>query len=374
MNASTVQYYDSDFSYAEHAAEHADAFERFLASASVIRPSSTPPAAATFHSNVEPASEADLHPKAQSDRWDGFHSSHSAGNFFKSRRYITKCFPCILDHNLTGTRSTTRTTCNGTTSRSFPNQNSDPQQRTKVILEIGCGSGSTCVPILNELAALDSSRTTSILLGCDSSPVAVETTKHCVEKSAKTTDFSCFGAFVSDPSLTESETANRSLVESAAAAYRQILRGCDEENFSTFDPDGGIADIILCVFVLSAVWPARVSRFLEQVYHATRPGGKVCFRDYGMYDVPMMRFAATSYVKVDEGVDFDGSAPRLFVRGDGTISRFFHVETVRTMFEDAGFVTEELRYATVYNDNRKTKQRLKRVFVHGLFVRPEGNS
>jgi len=366
MNASTVQYYDSDFSYAEHAAEHA---------------SSAPPSAATSNSNVESAaSEADLHPKAQSDRWDGFHSSHSAGNFFKSRRYITKCFPCILDHSPTGPISTTtRTKCTGTTSRSSPNQNSGPQQRTRVILEIGCGSGSTCVPILNELAALDSSRTTTcstrrILLACDSSPVAVETSKHCVAKSAKTTDFSRFGAFVSDPSLTENEMANRSLVESAVAAYRQILRGCEEEEFSSFDPDEGIADIILCVFVLSAVWPARVPRFLEQVYHATRPGGKVCFRDYGMYDVPMMRFATSSHVKVDEGVDFDGVAPRLFVRGDGTISRFFHVETVKAVFEDAGFVTEELRYATVYNDNRKTKQRLKRVFVHGLFVRPEGNS
>ena len=366
MNEIMVQYYDNDFSFEEHASEHADVFERSLASEYVFGtfsrgPAATAPPAAKINVDAETTADADLHPNAQSERWDGFHTAHSSGNFFRSRRYITKCFPCILDHSAASA-------CNTNSNGSSPRNKHDPQQR-RVILEIGCGSGSTCIPILNELAARDNSN--AVLLACDSSPVAVETTRRCVEKSARESAFSSFGAFVSDPSLIESEVGNRSFLESAAVAYHQVLKERNEEYCSSIDADGEIADVIICVFVLSAVWPARVPRFLNQIYRSTRPGGKVCFRDYGMYDLPMMRFPASSYVRVGEGIDFDGCSPRLFVRSDGTLSRFFHVETIKMMFEEAGFETEQLRYATVYNYNRKTKQRLKRLFVHGLFRRPE---
>ena len=60
----------------------------------------------------------------------------------------------------------------------------------------------------------------------------------------------------------------------------------------------------------------------------------------------------------------------LFVRGEGTIARFFSVETAAALFEAAGFSVTELRYCTVFNHNRKTGQKLKRVFVHGVFEKP----
>ena len=117
------------------------------------------------------------------------------------------------------------------------------------------------------------------------------------------------------------------------------------------------------VFVLSAVTPSRVERFLEQIYQTTKPGGKVCFRDYGLYDMPMLRFDSTAECKSD------GDDP-VFVRGEGTIARFFSIESTRELFETAGFTPVELRYCTVFNNNRKTGQKLKRVFVHGVFEKP----
>ena len=60
----------------------------------------------------------------------------------------------------------------------------------------------------------------------------------------------------------------------------------------------------------------------------------------------------------------------VFVRGEGTIARFFSVETTKELFESAGFTTLELRYCTVFNHNRKTGQKMKRVFVHGVFEKP----
>jgi len=66
----------------------------------------------------------------------------------------------------------------------------------------------------------------------------------------------------------------------------------------------------------------------------------------------------------------DISDDPVFVRGEGTIARFFSVDSARSLFESVGFDTLELRYCTVYNRNRRTGQELKRVFVHGVFRKP----
>ena len=366
VDVMAVQYFDSDFSFEEHARECAPDFEHTLTEASelalrdgAINSSSecinsdapgNDRQSGHLHPTDAPGNDRQsghLHPTVQSECWDAFHSSHSHGNFFKSRRYITKCFPCLLDH---------------------PSTSSSP----RIILEIGCGSGSSCLPIIKGLLS-ESPEFTELppfaLLACDSSPVAVETTKRCVQEATKTTVplAQCFNAFVADPSI-YSEDTSTSLLERTKEAYQQIVPN-DDRAVGNDDREGGIADVILCVFVLSAVDPAHAKIFIRQVYESLLPGAYCCFRDYGMFDLPMMRFPSKAY-RLSVERDFDDCPPRLFVRGDGTLSRFFHCETVQKLFEEAGFTTEELRYATVFNINRKTKQKLKRVFVHGIFRKP----
>lgn len=82
--------------------------------------------------------------------------------------------------------------------------------------------------------------------------------------------------------------------------------------------------------------------------------------------MPMLRFDSTAACK---SAGLSNNDP-VFVRGEGTIARFFSVESVREIFESAGFATVELRYCTVFNHNRKTGQKIKRVFVHGVFENP----
>lgn len=81
--------------------------------------------------------------------------------------------------------------------------------------------------------------------------------------------------------------------------------------------------------------------------------------------MPMLRFDPTASCK-----SASASGDPVFLRGEGTIARFFTVESTRELFEAAGFTTVELRYCTVFNHNRKTGQKLKRVFVHGVFEKP----
>ena len=98
VDVMAVQYFDSDFSFEEHARECAPDFEHALTEASelaLIRGSATNSSSECINSDVFEDIDAPennrqsghLHPTVQSECWDAFHSSHSHGNFFKSRRY-----------------------------------------------------------------------------------------------------------------------------------------------------------------------------------------------------------------------------------------------------------------------------------------------
>ena len=99
----------------------------------------------------------------------------------------------------------------------------------------------------------------------------------------------------------------------------------------------------------------------------------VCFRDYGLYDLPMLRFPPNQRV-----------GERTYVRQDGTLARFFTLDEVRVMFKDAGLVEEvvaagvdtttrePVRYCCVHNENKKKGIKMRRVFVHGVWRKPSG--
>ena len=321
-----VEYYDNDFSFEEHQLEMEEKLQSMPSTSETAE-----------QDTIDDDEHVKLHPNTQAQCWDGFHTSHSTGNFFKPRRYIMKCFPCILDHCAT--------------------EDSTQMERPKrLVLEVGCGSGSSCLPILRNCSE------NTIILACDCSAKAVDVCKSVVQSS---TDAKNFGAFVSDPSL-ESDESDTYFAQDVKRAHGQLM----ESETTTIDDAVGLADIVLMVFVLSAVPPKRVPRFMKQIFDATKCGGKVCFRDYALYDLPMMRFKETHSIH-STCSDADGRTPRLYERGDGTLSRFFSLDTIRDIFESSGFIMEELRYATVFNDNRKTGERSKRAFVHAVFRKPQ---
>lgn len=71
--------------------------------------------------------------------------------------------------------------------------------------------------------------------------------------------------------------------------------------------DGNKVDIISMIFVLSAIHPDKFKDVIGNLYRCLRPGGVVLVRDYGLYDMAMLRFGPGSKL---------GS--QLYVRQDGT--------------------------------------------------------
>ncbi|CAN6180147.1 unnamed protein product [Urochloa humidicola] len=113
------------------------------------------------------------------------------------------------------------------------------------------------------------------------------------------------------------------------------------------------------IFTLSAIPFAIMPSTIEQCASVLKPGGLFLFRDYGLYDMTMLRFLPHQRVGFRE-----------YMRSDGTLSYFFTLDTVRELFLAAGLIELELEYCCVKSVNRKNGKKMQRVWVHGKFQKP----
>ena len=319
-----VTYFERDFDFESHAREVEATWDPAVGGGPAPSPSVTALDGAATVGRVgtnrrgPPGDEDGATPttsEAQARAWDDFHGTHDSGVFFKERRYLLAEFPALLD--------------------------------VGCVLEVGCGSGSSALPVL-------AANPSATVLACDWSANAVRCAERAVASRAPD-DADRFEAFVCDPS-----TSARGAL--AAEVHRRLERRGIHR--------GGV-DAALLVFVLSAVPPGTTTiAFLRRCVEAVRPGGLVCFRDYGAYDLPMLRFPPSQRLLI---------ADRTYARMDGTLARFFTVDEVRTMFREAGLVEEgaggdgeatPVRYCCVHNENKRKGILMKRVFVHGVWRKP----
>ncbi|XP_058036191.1 tRNA N(3)-methylcytidine methyltransferase METTL6 isoform X2 [Ahaetulla prasina] len=143
------------------------------------------------------------------------------------------------------------------------------------ILEAGCGVGNCLFPLLEEDLNM-------FAYACDFSPRAVEYVKQNPLYDAKRCK-----VFLCD--LTKDDLVENVPLESV--------------------------DVIMLIFVLSAIHPEKMHLVLNNIYKVLKPGKYVLFRDYGLYDHAMLRFK--SACKLGEN---------FYVRQDGTRSYFFSDE------------------------------------------------
>ncbi|KAJ7547936.1 hypothetical protein O6H91_08G110400 [Diphasiastrum complanatum] len=340
--------------------------------------------------------------------WDQFHQRHSKGLFFKERRYLLKEFPELNN-----------------------------QVKSLKVLEVGCGNGSTIIPILKANKA-------AIVYACDLSDDALKAALEriddagiCTSGNAQLRVFrcdlsiqelpswlccaSCRTPFVPFPCQEEASFAVAthkdnlpqiicdnlgkesdvlqdfpqnpvgswnvdstenplSFRNSNSSTHNVAVPAEDSKGYSketTFEEDlavgclslsgepatiaccaGGV-DIVTMIFTLSAVPSAKMLNVLRESFAVLRSGGSLLFRDYGLYDMTMFRFPPSQQV-----------ADRLYRRPDGTLAYYFSCEEVGKLFTGVGFIEEDVRFCCVNLLNRKRNLHMKRVWVHGRFVKP----
>lgn len=183
--------------------------------------------------------------------WNRFYDIHE-NKFFKDRQWLFTEFPELI----------------------FSKNDSDQSIR---ILEVGCGVGNCIFPIIRTNNIIEQS---NVFLYCsDYSSTAIEILQQNPEYNQKYCQ-----AFVYD------------------------LTSCNplpiEENS---------LDMILMIFVLSAIHPSEHDRVIANLVKYLKPGrGKLLFRDYGLYDMAQLRF------KNDKCIE-----KNLYARSDGTLTYFF---------------------------------------------------
>ena len=231
--------------------------------------------------------------------WDLFYKRNET-NFFKDRHWTTREFEELL----------------GEVDSDIKAGDAD---QPKVLLEVGCGVGNLVFPLLEEKLPL-------YIYCCDFSPRGVQFVKdHDLYDEKRVKAFQC--DITTDTLLTE--------------------LGEDSVN------------MITCIFVMSAIHPDKHQKVFNNLAKVLKPGGVLCFRDYGLYDMAMIRFKPGSKI-----------ADNFYTRQDGTRSYFFQAEEIARLGDEAGLDPYQAQCVPRRTVNMKEGVDVARNFVQAKFRKP----
>ncbi|KAL7797450.1 S-adenosyl-L-methionine-dependent methyltransferase [Trichoderma ceciliae] len=236
--------------------------------------------------------------------WNKFYKNNTA-NFFKDRKWLQQEFPILAD---------------------VTKGDAGPQ----LLLEIGAGAGNTAFPVLannkNPLLKIHA---------CDFSKTAVEVMRN-----------------------------------SEAYDTKHIQADVWDVSGESLPPDleEGTVDVAVMIFVFSALSPREWTQAVRNVYRLLKPGGLVCFRDYGRGDLAQVRFRKGRYLEEN-----------FYIRGDGTRVYFFDRDELAGIWSGADstenteesdvprFMIEKLGVDRRLLVNRAEKIKMYRCWLQGRF-------
>jgi tRNAThr (cytosine32-N3)-methyltransferase len=122
----------------------------------------------------------------------------------------------------------------------------------------------------------------------------------------------------------------------------------------------GSLDIIVMIFVFSALAPEQWDQAIKNIHLMLKPGGLVLFRDYGRHDLAQLRFKEKRLLKEN-----------FYIRGDGTRVYFFTPQELDTLFAQPAqpplFKIEQNAVDRRLLVNRSRKLKMYRVWLQCKF-------
>lgn len=87
----------------------------------------------------------------------------------------------------------------------------------------------------------------------------------------------------------------------------------------------GSVDVVVMIFIFSALSPLQWRRAVDNIFKVLKPGGEVLFRDYGRGDLAQVRFKKGRYLEEN-----------FYIRGDGTRVYFFDKDELANIWTGKG--------------------------------------
>lgn len=199
--------------------------------------------------------------------WNQFYSNNTS-NFFKDRKWLRQEFPILSKLTAKGAGPST-------------------------ILEVGAGAGNTAFPLLkaNGNAGL-------MIHACDFSKKAVE--------------------LIRANEAYDAEHMQASVWDISSAGLPPGVRE-------------GSVDVVLLVFIFSALSPKQWDAAVRNLWRALKPGGEICFRDYGKGDLTQVRFKKGRLLE-----------DNFYIRGDGTRVYFFEEDELKRIWGGTGTANRKM--------------------------------
>ncbi|OQD87227.1 hypothetical protein PENANT_c006G09447 [Penicillium antarcticum] len=197
-------------------------------------------------------------------KWWNLFYKNNTDNFFKDRKWLRQEFPVLAE---------------------VTQKDAGPQ----VVLEVGAGAGNTAFPLIsnNENEHLK-------VHACDFSKYAVKV-------------------------MRESEHYNENFM--TADVWDVASVPTEEDNGLPPGLTEGSVDVVILIFIFSALAPTQWDQAIRNIYRVLKPGGRVLFRDYGRGDLAQVRFKKGRYMEEN-----------FYVRGDGTRVYFFDQDQLVDMW------------------------------------------
>lgn len=250
--------------------------------------------------------------------WDVFYRKHE-NRFFKDRHWLLTEFSEL---KMAGAGSE-EGTVHKDIAPHFPGFDTPrwmcSSRATRRVLEVGCGAGNTIFPLLD--ADADPGL---FVYGCDFAASAVD-----VVRSHVLYDPNRCHVFVCDVSTEDVDLPPSSL------------------------------DVIMLIFVLSAINPDRIRKTLQRLATLLKPGGLILLRDYGRYDLAQLRFKHQRYL-----------ADNFYIRGDRTKVYFFSQEEMREHMRAVGLQELQNRFDNRLIVNRAKREQMFRVWLQCKYQKP----